>query len=261
MALPLATLPAPQWGSVADLNGDGKAEILIGAPTRDNGTKADAGAAFVVWGQSVGGTGNGIDLGDPASGAGNGKGYIIKGEAAGDHAGQTLAAVGDMNGDGKSEILVGAAGSDAGGVDAGAAYVVWGKANDGAVNLSNVTLGTGGFRIIGQSAGDGAGQALAALGDVNGDGKADILVGASGNDAGGANAGAAYVVYGKATGSQVDLNAVAAGTGGFRITGTTGENAGAAVTGLGDVNGDGFGRFVGGCAWFRQSLCRIRQSR
>ncbi|GAB6141325.1 hypothetical protein JCM14076_20540 [Methylosoma difficile] len=227
-------------GSVADLNGDGLAEILIGAPTKENGALVDAGAAFVVWGESAGGSGSGIDLGDPASGAGNGKGFVIRGEAAGDHAGQVITSINSLNGDAKADILVGAAGNDAGGVDAGAAYVVWGKAADGAVNLSNVATGTGGFRIMGQNAGDGAGQALAKLGDVNGDGLADILVGAMGNDAGGSNAGAAYVVFGKSTGTGVDLDNVALGTGGFRITGSAAnENAGAAVTGLGDVNGDG----------------------
>ncbi len=235
-------------GSVSDLNGDGLAEILIGAPMRENGTKTDAGAAYVVWGQAVGGTGKGVDLGDPAQGAGNGKGYIIKGEAAGDHAGQTLAASSDLNGDAKAEILVGAAGNDAGGIDAGAAYVVWGKASDGAVNLSTVAAGTGGFRIIGQNAGDAAGQALATLGDLNGDGKADILVGAMGNDAGGLDAGAAYVVFGKSTGTQVDLDAIAAGTGGFRITGSVGEKAGSAITGLGDINADGLADLLVGAS-------------
>ena len=232
-------------GSIADLNGDGLAEILIGAPGVANGAKLAAGAAYVVWGQAVAG---GVDLGDPASGGGNGVGFIIKGEAAGDHAGQTLTSISDLNADGKNDILIGAAGNDAGGTDAGAAYVVFGKQTDGAVNLTNVSAGTGGFRIIGQNAGDSAGQALATVGDLNGDGKAEILVGAMGNDAGGTNAGAAYVVYGKATGTQVDLDNIAAGTGGFRITGSVGDNAGSAITGLGDINGDGLADILVGAS-------------
>ena len=235
-------------GSVTDLNNDSKAEILIGAPMVENGALVDAGAAYVVWGKATAGTGNGVDLADPFSGTGNGKGYVMKGEAAGDHAGQVITSIGSMNGDAKAEILVGAAGNDAGGVDAGAAYVVWGKATDSAVNLTSVTAGTGGFRIIGQNAGDAAGQALTAIGDVNGDGKADILVGAMGNDAGGLNAGAAYVVFGKSTGTQVDLDNIALGTGGFRITGAAGESAGSAVTGLGDVNNDGIADMLVGAS-------------
>ncbi len=229
-------------GSIADLTGDGKSEILIGAPGMENGTLLDAGAAFVIRGIASGS----VDLGDPASGGG--KGYVIMGEAAGDHAGQVLTSIGDLNGDTKAEVVVGASGNDAGGVDAGAVYVVWGKSSNSIVNLTAVTAGTGGYRIIGQNVGDAAGQALAMLGDQNADGKADILVGAAGNDAGGINAGAAYVVYGKATGTQVDLNNVELGVGGYRITGSAGENAGSAVTGLGDINNDGLSDILVGAS-------------
>ena len=229
-------------GTVSDLDGDGLAEILIGSPGMENGALVDAGAAFVIWGMASGS----VDLGDPANGDGNG--YVINGQAAGDRAGQVVASIADQNGDSKAEILVGASGNDAGGVDAGAAYVVWGKSTDTGVSLTSVAAGMGGYRIIGQNAGDGAGQALATLGDQNADGKADILVGAAGNDAGGLNAGAAYVVFGKATGSQVDLDTIAAGTGGYRITGATGENAGSAITGLGDINGDGISDMLVGAS-------------
>ena len=230
-------------GSVSDLDGDGVGEILIGAPMMENGTLTDAGMGFVVWGRAAA---DGIDLGDLVSE--DGKGYAIKGEAAGDRAGQSMASIADLNGDGKAEILIGAAGNDANGADAGAAYVVWGKDTDSSVQLANVATGTGGFRIVGQAAGDGAGQALASVGDMNGDGKAEILICAAGNDAGGADAGAAYVVFGKATGTEVDLNAVAGGVGGFRITGQAGDHVGEVLTALGDVNGDGISDILVGAS-------------
>jgi Ca2+-binding RTX toxin-like protein len=220
-------------GSVTDLNKDGKAEILVGASGMDNGALVDAGVAFVVWGRGAGG----FDLKDAYTGGGGG--YAIKGEAAYDAAGTTMASIADLNGDGKAEILVGAVGSDTNGADAGAAYVVWGKSSASAVNLSNVALGTGGFKIIGQSAGDAAGQGLGRISDLNGDGKSEILIGATGNDGGGVNSGAAYVVFGKSTGVSVNLNDVAAGIGGYRITGQAGDAIGASLTDIGDVNGDG----------------------
>ncbi|EGF89201.1 hemolysin-type calcium-binding repeat 2 copies family protein [Asticcacaulis biprosthecium C19] len=220
-------------GSVADMNGDGRGEILIGAPLMEKGAVVDAGAGFVIWGLP----GGGVDLGDPFSGGGDG--WVMKGEAAGDHAGLAMAAIADLNGDGRSEILIAAPGNDAGGADAGSAYVVWGKTSASAVQLVNVAAGTGGFKIVGESAGDEAGITLTSLADLNGDGKAEVVVGATGNDGGGTDAGAVYVVWGKSTTTQVNLDLVAAGTGGYKITGLAGEGAGAGIAAIGDVNGDG----------------------
>lgn len=221
-------------GSVADLNGDGLAEILVGAPAMDKGAALDAGVGFVLWGKAVAG---GIDLGDPNTGGGSG--YAIKGEAAGDAAATTILSVGDMNGDGKADLLVGAAGNDAGGVNAGAAYVVWGKGTNSIVQLTSVAAGTGGFKIIGEGGGDAVGSVLAVLGDQNGDGRSEILIGVADDNTGGTNAGAVYVVDGKATGTAVNLANVAAGTGGYKIIGVAQDDAGAAVSSAGDVNGDG----------------------
>lgn len=221
-------------GSIADLNGDARNEILIGAPGMQNGAATDAGAAFVVWGKGVSG---GVDLGDPFTASGGG--FVMKGEAAGDAAGTALASIADLNGDGKAEIIVGSPGNDAGGTDAGAAYVVWGKSTNSIIQLSNVATGTGGFKIVGEAAGDGVGRVVGTVGDMNGDGKAEILVGADDSDAGGAQSGAAYVVFGKSTTTGVSLASITAGTGGFRVVGIAGDMAGAALAGLGDVNGDG----------------------
>ena len=87
------------------------------------------------------------------------------------------------------------------------------------LDLGLIAAGAGGFRIIGEAAGDEAGAALATIGSVNDDIFDEILVGATGNDGGDENAGAAYVVFGKADTAPVDLDAVAAGTGGFKIIG------------------------------------------
>ncbi len=230
-------------GSVTDLNGDGKAEILIGASGMDNGAVLDAGAAFVLWGKATTG---GIDLGDPFTGGG--KGYVMKGEAAGDHVGGVMTSIADLNGDGKAEILVGAPDSDGAKVDAGAAYVVWGKSTSSAVNLSNVAAGVGGFKILGEGKNEHAGSALGVLSDVSGDGKSEILIGASTSEAGGQDSGAAYVVFGKSTTTTVDLQNVASGVGGYRITGQLGENAGDAIAGLSDINGDGIADILVGAS-------------
>ena len=221
-------------GSIADLNGDGLAEILVGAPGMENGALTDAGAAFVVWGAN-GATG--VDLNDVYNA--DADGFAIKGEAGGDAAGTTILSIADLNGDGKADILVGAPGNDAGGSNAGATYVIWGKNSLTSVELSSVAAGVGGFKIIGDSGNDAAGSVIGTVADQNGDGKAEILIGTPESALGGANSGAVFVVFGKATGTAVDLTNVAAGIGGYVIKGVAGDNAGAAISGLGDVNGDG----------------------
>ena len=117
-------------GSIADLNGDGLAEILVGAPMMENGAIADAGGAFVVWGQNVA---SDVALSDAVAGLGDG--FAILGQAAQDHVGTALAAVGDLNGDGRADIMLTAPGS-------GKAYVVFGKSFN--TNVSLATLAASG---------------------------------------------------------------------------------------------------------------------
>ncbi len=213
--------------TIASLNGDALPDLVVGTPGFDGPAGADTGGASVLWGSAAPFATTLGTLGTA--------GYSINGAAAGDRAGATLAAVADLNGDGRAEILLGAPGNDLGGAEAGAAYLLYGKATTSTVNLAN--LGAGGFRIRGEAAGDGLGAAVGTVADLNGDGRAELLLGAAGNDAGGTDAGAAYVVFGK-TGS-VEVNLATLGAGGFRIRGVAGEGLGSTLTGLGDVNGDG----------------------
>ena len=109
------------------------------------------------------------------------------------------------------------------------------------VNLSDVAAGTGGFVINGIDLGDLSGFSVSGAGDVNGDGLADLIVGALNADPGGnSRAGESYVVFGKADTAPVSLMDVAAGTGGFVINGIDSDDlSGWSVSGAGDVNGDG----------------------
>ena len=78
---------------------------------------------------------------------------------------------------------------------AGESYLVFGKATTTAVDLEN--LGSGGFRIDGIDAGDNSGWSVSGAGDVNGDGLADLIIGAHRADPGGdSEAGESYLVFG-----------------------------------------------------------------
>ncbi len=109
------------------------------------------------------------------------------------------------------------------------------------VDLADVAAGTAGFVINGIEVGDWSGRSVSGAGDVNGDGLADLIVGAHGGDPNGTgSAGESYVVFGKANTTAVNLADVVAGTGGFVISGIDfGDTSGWSVSGAGDVNGDG----------------------
>jgi VCBS repeat-containing protein len=188
-----------------------------------------------------------VDLGDIAGGFG---GFRITGQTGGDRAGHSVSDVGDINGDGFADLIIGAFGNDVGGDSAGAAYVVFGSATPPAsVDLDAIATGAGGFRIIGQDEGDLAGISVSSAGDINGDGFDDFIIGASLNNRdGAADAGAAYVVFGSATPpASIDLDAIAAGTGGFKISGENGvDQAGSSVSDVGDFNSDGFDDLIVG---------------
>src|SRR5213080_3921468 len=100
-------------------------------------------------------------------------------------------------------------------MDSGSAYVVFGRNRTATIDLAS--LGTSGFRIDGAGAGNSAGTSVAGVGDVNGDGMADVIVGAPGGRYFGS--GSAYVIFGRSATTSVDLAAL--GAGGFRIKGGT----------------------------------------
>src|SRR6185295_12094247 len=172
---------------------------------------------------------------------------IVQGDAAGDYAGFSVSSAGDVNGDGFADLIVGAPYGDDGGNAAGEAYVVFGKASGfGAVDgtgravIDLTTLAPAdGFIVQGDAAYDTAGFNVSSAGDVNGDGFADLIVGAIGGDDGGGNAGEAYVVFGKASGfgtvdgtgrAVIDLTELSSADG-FIVQGDSGgDNAGISVS-------------------------------
>ena len=160
-----------------DLNGDGIADLAVGAPYGDDAGR-DEGIVALFFGGSLSGS---ISAADADT--------LMWGDASGDNAGTSVAIVGDVDGDGYDDLLIGAPTSDITGSDAGAAYLFTGTPTwvDSTMALSDATL-------EGVSAGDAAGYRVAPAGDVDGDGRADLLIGAYGVDDVGIGAGAAYVV-------------------------------------------------------------------
>ncbi|MBI4603677.1 MAG: FG-GAP repeat protein, partial [Planctomycetes bacterium] len=138
-------LPSDVGASVAnagDVNGDGIPDAIVGG--RYCGYVCYTVPSYVVLGRADGAP---MDLEDVAAGRG---GFVIRGESKRDRSGSSVSGAGDVNGDGLSDLLIGAPRADPGGRDrAGASYVVVGKTTTEAVELSAVAGGQGGFVMRG----------------------------------------------------------------------------------------------------------------
>ena len=201
--------------ATGDLDGDGLADLAIGADRAD--PEGSASGAVYLWTGITTGT---HSLGDAPA--------VLTGEALGDHAGGSIAGVGDVDGDGVNDLLVGAFDTDHGGTDAGSAYLALGPFS-GEMSLADAAA-----RFDGEAADDNAGFAVAAVGDYDGDSYADLLVGSYGNDTAASGAGAAYVFRGPITGHYPLWTADI-----VMLGEQAGDQAGWDVAGLGDTDGDG----------------------
>jgi hypothetical protein len=220
-----------------DVNGDGFADVIVGAGLYDAG-QTDEGAAFVFLGSAAG-----IADGNPSTAHAQ-----LESNQARARVGRSVSGAGDVNGDGFADVIVGAPYYDAGETDEGAAFVFLGSAAgiaDGNPSTAHAQIESNQADAkLGESFG---GNAVSGAGDVNGDGFADVIVGAPYYDAGETDEGAAFVFLGSAAGiadgnpstahAQLESNQADA-------------ELGLSVSGAGDVNDDGFADVIVGAVLY-----------
>ncbi len=197
-----------------DLDGDGWHELVIGAPI-DESYRDDAGRTYLLYGPITGP----LDVED---------GVVLQGEAKRDIYGAELVGVGDTDGDGLDDFVVGAREAKLFGKQTGVAYVYTDAITESRFSIdAQAAIGGGNGK-------DGVSTAMASAGDIDGDGLQDLIVGAPTEDWLSGTAGAAYVLLAPFSG-EIDVSdsrVILLGT-------TAGDLAGAAVSGGEDLTGDG----------------------
>lgn len=227
---------------VGDWNADGLGDVALSATKMNDA----AGRVYVVYGKA---DANAVSLSEVAGSVG---GFAIDGEGDNDQAGRSLCRGGDLGGSALPDLVIGAP-NPAGSGALGKTYVVFGTSAPEGLSLSDVVLESGGdsargFAIHAESGGDRSGLSASGVGDFDGDGVADLLLGANESAVGaptdaGADVsvdGAAYLVFGVAApNADVHLLGLPAARG-LTLRGEAPGNAhlGFSVAAAGDVNGD-----------------------
>lgn len=214
-----------------DVNGDGYDDLIVGAPFHDLPGGNNYGAAFVYFGSPTG------LMPTP--------GWSAFGEVAGDEFGISASTAGDVNGDGYSDVVVGAYRHNVGANNqAGRTYVYHGQPTAAALGAVAATT------IDGLLPDEHLGNSVCSAGDVNGDGFSDVLVGAPGGSFLYPEQGRMAVHLGSAAGvpaiSSLDIWG----------PGFAGAHLGTCVALAGDVNGDGYSDLVAGAPLYAPSFTR-----
>jgi len=155
-----------------------------------------------------------------------------------DQLGRSVAVLGDLNGDGTLDLAAAGLGDDDGGIDQGAAHVLFLRGDGRVLGTRKISALEGGFTGD-LDPGDQFGRALAGIGDLDGDGIPDLAVGANYDDDGGMNRGAVWLLCLDRDGSVRRTSKISSLAGGFAGPLRNNDEFGRSVASLGDLDGNG----------------------
>jgi len=216
---------------LGDLDGDGVGDIAVGAYQDDDGG-SNRGAVYVLFLNSDGTVKSKQKISQNSGGFGSGLGNN-------DWFGVSVAGIGDLDGDGTVDMVVGAERDDDGDSNSGAVYVLF-LNSDGSVSSKQKVSDSSGSLSESLGENDRFGTSAAAIGDIDNDGIVDLAIGAYNDDDGGSNRGAVYVLFLNADGTVSSEQKLSATEGGL-ASGVldNSDNFGVSVAGIGDLDGDG----------------------
>ena len=215
---------------IGDLNGDGILDAAVGAPLDDDGGD-NRGAVWILFLRQDGTV---RDEQKISNREGNFDGRLHDG----DQFGTAITALGDLNGDGITDLAVGAPLDDDDAIDAGAVWILYMNADGTVLTEEKISAESGNFDGS-LAGGDNFGRALANLGDLNLDTVVDIAVGAPGDDDGASEHGAAWVLFLLPTGEVLTEQKISASDGELAVILNSGDRFGEALANAGDMNFDG----------------------
>jgi hypothetical protein len=222
---------------IGDLNNDGIDDLAVGAPYDDDGG-ANRGAVWVLFMNNDGTVSTHQKISFTAGGFG--------GNLENDYRfGSAVTAVGDIDGNGVIDLAVGTPGDDDGGTDRGAVWLLLMRADGTVVDQQKLSQNSGDFDGT-LADGDAFGSAVAGIGDIDGDGHPDLAVGADGNDDGGNNRGAVWILFLRGSGKVNSSSRISDIQGNFKGALSDNDQFGVAVADIGDLDGDGVKDIVTG---------------